>query len=163
MCAHDITPEGLPDTVLSEFGVICDVGAKMGHLWDFSSALRCPVPASAGRRPALQCISASQWQAFGWHSSAQCRPDGRPGPSCRPECAAAADDRTKRRRCRRSRPECQQLILSHIIAASYLPAQGERSVELQRASATQCRTAQREAGKGRVERVDNWGLALGAA
>ena len=53
----------------------------MGHLWDFSSALQCPVPASAGRRPALQCISASQCQAFGWHSSAQCRPDGRPGPA----------------------------------------------------------------------------------
>ena len=53
----------------------------MGHLWDFSSALQCPVPASAGRRPELQCISASQCQAFGWHSSAQCLADSRPGPA----------------------------------------------------------------------------------
>ena len=38
----------------------------------WTGALECPVSFSASRRLALQCTSASQCPAFGWHCSAQC-------------------------------------------------------------------------------------------
>ena len=58
-----------------------DKGEKKGLRADVWSALQCPVQVSAGLWLALQCISASQCQPVGWHSSAQCLPGGRPGPA----------------------------------------------------------------------------------
>mgnify|MGYP006115810485 CR=1 FL=1 len=48
-------------------------------------------------------------------------------------------------------------------AAYHLPAKAEKSVRLQRASATQCSTARRGASKARFVSVDDCGLMLGAA
>ena len=48
-------------------------------------------------------------------------------------------------------------------AAYHLPAKAEKSVRLQRASATQCSTTRRGASKARFVSVDDCGLMLGAA